>query len=457
MKDMEKEIVRVALVGTQRAGLSVDAKVIADEWELKDLSDEETVLATASILFRMKKTAFQTVDFRISNNEIPPKNSKKVCNTTAIKLLNMIMDGAFENALPEFLFHLEKNNKCLPPEILPGLLERSLSSPHLWEQLKKNIGERGKWLLRQNDDWSSLRADELPEDWEEALHDQRLMILEKTRRNDPAKAIRMLEETWPRESVNQKVRFLKVLEKTPTKDLESFLEQCLDDRRKEVRKSAVRLLAKISNSSLSERMFERMKDLIHIKSRTNKKEKLEIRLPDKLDDAMIRDGIDPRVQWYKGGVKASRLGQMVALIQPAKWLEYLNLPAGDVVDMFVRSDWGELLIQAMVEATALHNDNEWTKALLLFRITSSDRKRWQNLNVSRLIDDVSDDVFNAVAIEGMKKQKGYWKKILPSHNYSNRVPACGKMSLPYLSSKTFRNGWPGKIPDIGTDGITEPY
>jgi hypothetical protein len=410
---MEKELVRIALVGTQRGQLSEKTREVLNALGIKNnVSEEEILLSAAAIFSKIKKANFSTIQLSPPLKPIINSNNN-VCGPRSIKHLYMIVDGAFEHALPEFLYNLAKNKKCLPPEILPDLLEQSLTSPELWRKLKKNIGERGEWIIRQNPHWHRLLSPPIPDNWEDSSNDERLSILRKLRKEDPTKALDLAKEAWKEESVNQRIRFLKVLETNLDQELEIFLETLLDDRRKEVRRTAVQILAKIPNSALSYRIFNRLKELINIKKRTLKKDKLTIELPNKLDDNMIRDGIDPRVQWFKGGVKASRLGQMIALTPPHLWLEYLEMDATEALELFVRSDWGELLVQAMAEATYLHKNEAWTEAILSFKIESQHIQRWQSLNVSRLMENVTDDVFNNVAIKGMKKAKGLLEENSP--------------------------------------------
>ncbi len=413
--NFQKELIRIALIGTQKAELSQEIKQQLYAMGLsKNLSDEEMILSGMSFFSKMKKSHFPLQKIPINYiSSATSKNTKKVCSSTSIKHLYMIVDGAFENALPEFLYHLGKNQKRLPPEILPDLLEQSITNNELWKQLKKNIGVRGIWLIHQNPDWHQLLPQQISEDWEDASNDSRLLIFAHHRKENPSQALEMLQETWNTESLNQKIKFLKILEKHLDKDAEPFLETLLDDRRKEVRRTAVQLLAQIESSALSLRIFERIKKLITIKKSSSKKEKLQIQLPDKLEDDMIRDGIDPRIQWFKGGVKASRLGQMVTLLSPQLWNQYFEKNAVEIVEMFVRSEWGELLIQALVEATFLHQNHEWTQALISFKIESQERKRWQSLNISKLMENINDDVFNHVAIQGMKNTKGLLEENSP--------------------------------------------
>lgn len=227
-------------------------------------------------------------------------------------------------------------------------------------------------------------------------------------------------------------------------ELEVFLEELLDDRRKEIRRVAVQLLAQIPSSGLCQRTFARLRALVSIKEQQVKKNKLDIQLPEKLDDDMVRDGIDPSVQWFKGGVKASRLGQMVALIPPVMWQEYLGADASGVLDMFVRSDWGELLVQAMVEATHLHSNREWAEALLRFKIESQHHQQWQTLNVSRLMENLPDEVFNRVAIRGMECTEGLLEENSPVTQLLKSGAALWEDELTILVMKNLREWLAGE-------------
>lgn len=445
-------MVRIALVGTQRASLSAKTKESLEGLGLKDnLNEEEAILAGSAIISKIKKANFPTTHIPFSKEEFIDDN-ENVCNRKSIKHLYMIVDGAFENALPEFLYNLSKHKKCLPPEILPDLLDQSLTSSELWSKLKQSIGKRGEWLIQQNPNWHRLIVQDITTDWDVASSDERLSILAKTRKESPSKALEMTRGTWSQESMNQKIKFIRVLEIHLDHELEIFLESLLDDRRKEVRRVATQALAKIPNSALSERIFGRIQALMSLKKRVLKKDKLEIQLPEKLDESMIRDGIDPRVQWFKGGVKASRLGQMVALIPPRLWLAHFKMEAKEVLELFVRSDWGELLVQAMVEATHLHKDEDWTEALLTFKIESQNVQRWQSLNVARLMNDVTDKVFNNVAIAGMKQAEGLLEENSPitmllktgSSLWENELTLLVMKNLQeWLAGETSRywNGW----------------
>ena len=175
---------------------------------------------------------------------------------------------------------------------------RDSSSNTWWEGIRLCLGSRGEWLIHQNPDWHFLlkKIDETI--WETGKTKDRLAFLKKLRLSDPIYAIDLLTESWKTESIPNKKKMIQILQKGLSKADESFLESCLDESQKEIRRFAAKLLAQIPDSGLVERMIDRLRPLIQIKKRTTKKVSLEIQLPENFDDSMIRDGIDPSAQWY---------------------------------------------------------------------------------------------------------------------------------------------------------------
>src|SRR5262249_9434019 len=122
---------------------------------------------------------------------------------------------------------------------------------------------------------------------------------------------------------------------------EPFLEAVLDDRRKEVRLAAARLLYFMPRSRLGARMAERARSLAP---------------PDELDRDALRDGIEPtpprgegaRGFWLRQIVSAAPLPQSprAALARVA------------------RSEWRDTIILGWALAAARQHDPVWAEALL---------------------------------------------------------------------------------------------
>src|SRR6185503_937299 len=87
---------------------------------------------------------------------------------------------------------------------------------------------------------------------------QRRTWLRTLRSQDPEAAREALAEVWPTESAATRADFLGLLADGLTLQDEDCLESALDDRSREVRRGAARLLARLPGSKYGERMTERL-------------------------------------------------------------------------------------------------------------------------------------------------------------------------------------------------------
>jgi len=401
-----KNLIKTAINGTDRTELSESTLA-----ELKKLGvniDDKpanVLLEGATLYAQMRKAGFRPQHWE---GEIPlpaPKDATKVCSKKSSDHLAMILNGTYAAALDEFIQHLIENKKTLPPELLPELLEKSKIDKILWKKLRFAIGERGHWLIEQNPDWHFLTGKPNHVPWEDGTKEERLILLKYLRTTQPDEALEHIESTWEQDDWQHQVEFLKTLEKNISLADEPFLEKCLDAKRKDIRRIAVLLLEKIEGSELLNRMWERLQNLIKLKSRTLKKEKLEVQLPESCDETMLRDGIDPRKKWSKGGLKASYFAQMFVIIPPAHWESFFGKKSEEIIQIFVRSEWAELLIQASIAATIRHRDENWMKAICDFYFKNYIKQRWEKLEIKGLFEILPDHLFNNYAIEELKDNK----------------------------------------------------
>ncbi len=408
------ELVRVALIGTDRAKLSPEMLKYLEELGVDTTKDTtEVLLEGASLLSLINKTQGQLEDW---NGILPTPakiDSTKPCSPKSSSHLSLILNGTYEPALSAFLSHLINNKKCLPPEMLPDLLDQCLANPQLWEKLRFTIGERGVWLIQQNPEWYGLT--EIPQKihWETGISNQRIALLKYLRKQEPAKVIPLIETTWKEDSLKDRVHFIETLEINLSKKDEPFLENCLDNNRKEIRKAAANLLALLPESNLVQRIFDCLKDLMILKSGALKKSKLEVSLPEDDVDELIRDGIDPSDQWFKGGLKASRLGQMVATIPPNLWESHFEKETEETLQLFIRSNWSELLLQALTEATFKHKNENWMRAITSFWIENHDRQRWDSFNPKKILEVLPAKLFNNLAIESLSSKDNLFDENAP--------------------------------------------
>jgi hypothetical protein len=191
------------------------------------------------------------------------------------------------------------------------------------------------------------------------------------RLHDPARARELVIQTWADEPPEERADIVAALEQGLGADDESFLEEALDDRRKEVRRRAADLLMRLPESRLVQRMLQRLSGVVAItvtqKAKVlglggGKKITLVVTPPAECDKAMQRDGIEPKPP-QNLGQKAWWVKQMVAAAPPGTWTRPGGATAQQLVDAAGKSDWSVALIDGWAEAAARHRDREWADAV----------------------------------------------------------------------------------------------
>lgn len=445
-----KNLIKTALIGTDRSDLSESTLE-----ELKKLGVDieappaNILLEGATLYAQMRKAGFQPEKWK---GEIPfpaQKDKSKICSKKSSEHLVMILNGTFTPALDNYIEQLIFNKKSLPPELLPELLEKCRSDKTLWQKLKNAIGERGNWLIEQNEDWHFLIGKSKQVPWEDGTKEERLALLNHLRKTQPDEALEYIESTWEEDDWQHRVEFLKTLEHNLSLADEPFLEKCLDEKRKDLRRTAAFLLEKIEGAELQKRMWERLKNYVKLKSRTSKKAKLEVELPETCDDEMLRDGIDPRKKWSKGGLKASYFAQMFVIVPLSNWEVLFDKKAKEVLEIFVRSEWAELLVQASIAAAVRHQDKNWMKAIADFYFKNHDKNRWEGLDVKVLLKKLPEPLFNQFAIQELKDFKNILENSEPlvhllqlnESAWDKNLTLLLMKNLQYLISQNINYGW----------------
>jgi len=403
---MWQKLSKTALLGTDRAALPSQLVEQLQTYGLKsNLGAAEQVLEATAILATMRKAGFQPKDAdNLALSATAEAEERKPCSTKSMRHLNLILNQSFSDCLPEFLLHLKNNYKTLPPEKLPELLDACRSSKDLWVQLRPVIGKRGEWLINLNSHWEKLRLKPDVRNWDIAPRDERVAILQYLRETDPQTAIELLELSWKEEEPRTKALFIETLKTGLTSKDERFLEVCLDDKRKEVRQQAAKLLIHLPKSAYMQRMFDRAVDCMSLKKNPVKKEKLELDFPTDLDKAAKRDGIqtaDPK--WKGGNFQTGQFFQIFSLIPLEKWEQHFDRTTKELLESFVRSDWSIMLLEAVVHSSTLHESDDWMRVLMDFWIDNHHRSRWAKTDVKPVIEALPDEVYNAIGFKLLKQ------------------------------------------------------
>ncbi|MFC6087539.1 DUF5691 domain-containing protein [Sphaerisporangium aureirubrum] len=287
-----------------------------------------------------------------------------------------ILDGEHPRLLPEWLEAAAARGYRLPPELIPRVLDHGTRDRSLRGPIGVLVGARGRWLAGLNPAWAYVQDEATPvtlpapvvasavapgsgpplDLWEYGTRGDRLAYLRNLRLADPARARELLREGWDKESPDDRAAFVNALAEGLSMDDEPFLEDALDDRRREVRGQAADLLTRLPASRLGQRMAERAGRCLALSG-----ERLLAEPPAACDAAMERDGIRSRAP-AGTGQRSWWLQQVIARTPLAFWTDRFGLPPKQIVRMRVK-EWAREVRLGWERAVVLQNDPEWARAL----------------------------------------------------------------------------------------------
>jgi hypothetical protein len=259
--------------------------------------------------------------------------------------------------LAEWLALAERGGMRIPDEELPSVL--SAVGPSL-----DDPGPRARWLAEQVPE---LRlpaggAGDAPADWDAASTPaERAAVLAAIRRRDPAEGRDLLERDRASLPPDARPRVIAALGEGLSEADEPLLERALDERRIETRQAAALLLARLPGSAFAARMADRARPLIERDG-----DRLTLRLPEWSDD-FARDGIVKATQPGMGE-RAWWRHQLLAAVDPQRWVQWLGLGVGDLVDRVAATEDGMAVLEAWVEAVDLRFPDAAFAAALLAHV-----------------------------------------------------------------------------------------
>lgn len=394
-----KQLVKIALLGTERSTLTtkmqeaLTAKGITTDQEIT-----KTVLEAVAYYAPLQKAGWQPKEWKGDLLTPSKEVNQQVCSNKSRQHLTTILEK-YPKLIPEFIEGMQIHNKCIPPELLPALFEKALKDETLWSQLENSIGERGKWLLPLNPAWDKLRSNYSVDEWALGSRTLRLALLKKSRRANPEEGLALLQSTWETDGVKEKAPLLKVLSIGLSMEDESFLEDCLNFPRKEIRKIARDLLIQLSACQLHQRIQTELAKLVTF---VKKEETIILSLPEADNKALKRDGIDPKKKGASSKVEVNMLAQMMAIVAPSFWEEHFTANPAQIIKLFANSDRSLFLVNAIIKAITLHQSREWIEAMVHFWYSTYLQENWQALEMKPIFKAFPNDLFNELVYKKLQ-------------------------------------------------------
>lgn len=397
--------------------------------QLAGRDSEETLLTAAGLVGAYERAG--TLPAR-TDEPLPDAASADtipVVSAAAGEMLAQMLGGSRREILVEALSLMADRGRRAPEPLLPVLLDLGERSAEYRRRVVPVLGARGRWLAGLNDAWEYARGVDpsaVPGDtaqiraiWEESGRDARASLLRHLREQDPQQARVLLESTWKSDPAEHRALFTAILAEGLSMDDEPFLESALDDRSKEVRRAAAETLARLPESALAGRMWERAKPLLAIVG--GSAGGLAVLLPDGPDTAAIRDGIDPAARLAGLGDRASLLAQTISAVAPHRWEEALDASPEQLLMLAQRTEWADALIVGWIRGANRTANASWLELLIRYFLASPKVKSWspENLpDIDLLPESVAENVLADALRDGAADDSNPVWTLLPRYRRS---------------------------------------
>ncbi|MFI5936522.1 DUF5691 domain-containing protein [Actinoplanes sp. NPDC051494] len=296
----------------------------------------------------------------------PPETGRPLPVDAGERLRRLLADGGTQQAqelLGQWLAAAAGHGGHVPPDTLPALLDLGRRNGAIRPDLARVAGERGHWLAGLRTDWQWLlgEATAAPGDpavWGTGTPGERLGLLASLRATNPAAGLALLRSTWATEAPEDRARFAGALSTGLSPADDTFLDEALDDRRKEVREAALDLLRRLPGSALGQRMTARAHAAVTLDGA-----RLVVVPPAELTPELHRDGIS--AQPSRGtGVQAWLLEEVIAGTPLTTWTEAFGRDPAGVVALARGHDWATPLLHGWAKAAIAQRAPAWAAGLV---------------------------------------------------------------------------------------------
>ena len=363
------EMTSLALLGTGRGRVTINLPGSLDAL-LAGTEAETRLLRAAGVLGNVERAArIPPAVSAPTPGPAAPEETPAITKPEIIGLLARIIAEARPRVVNEACELLARNSRCLPPRLLPRVLELGVGNVRLRESLRPVLGKRGAWLAAQNPSWKFAMLAGLPELDERLWHEgdpaQRLDFLAQLRLREAPRARQFLAQTFADDTPKVRADLLSALQHGLGRDDEEFLQNILaTDRSKDVRQTAAALLSCLPQSAMALRMSARLEPCVRLTRKTVRSH-LSVQPPESLDAAWKADAIDEKPGANSGmGERAWWLLQLVALTPLAWWEQHLAMAPAEIVAAIGKTEWKDAVFAGLVTAVRNQLPPAWIVALL---------------------------------------------------------------------------------------------
>ncbi|NNH08264.1 DUF5691 domain-containing protein [Cellulomonas fimi] len=259
-----------------------------------------------------------------------------------------------------------------PAQHLPALLDLACTpstGAAVRDAVVAVLGERGRWLAAQRDDWAA-RIDPAPpagtgDVWDHGTDAQRAAHLSHVRARDPQAGLDLLAGTWKKEKADTRAALLRRLGTGLSAADAPFLEAAVADRSAGVRALAVELLSLLPDAPFTRAVTARALASVRAERRLVRRT-LALTLP----EAHPGDPFPPPRTGHAPSVWL--LTELVAATPLAAWTAHLGGSPADLVAMTAKDAELDVLRRGWTRAARTQRDPVWAAALLAAGVDALD-------------------------------------------------------------------------------------
>src|SRR4051812_4988925 len=204
------ELSKLVLLGTERQPPPAPAPGDALTAQLDPRNREHFVLSAAAIAFQYERAGALAPRDASPEPEPCPAEEQPRTSHRAANALQSLFEGERGELLPEWLRLAANARQVALPEVLPGLLTLGATKPELRDAILPVLGERGRWLAKQNAAWTwpAGAADE-ESVWDTGEAPVRALFLQRLSRTNPSRARELVSSTWATDPPEERAAFLR--------------------------------------------------------------------------------------------------------------------------------------------------------------------------------------------------------------------------------------------------------
>lgn len=401
---MLQKLINTALLGTDKLGFDENQlpESLRKILESSNETDKESrFLKTAALVSFYEEAGQKPKRFL---GELSEENLAENLTTASQKLSSMLTEILevqyyFRNDLIEiWLDKLIENKQIVSPRGLVVLLSQVENLPKKFRvKMLQVIGKKGLYLLNYKTNTSTWKTENEEQIWTEGRLAERREFFINLRKNNPKKALELLESTWKQESLTDKFAFLESIKATFQHFDLPFLESLLPEfaykskerkTQKDCRTVLVGMLLGVPETSEYARTIEALaKYCVSEKSKgvvawALGKEQKKINLPATEDDFWNTNFMatnygfetSPDVAIFSNNQRYW-LACFIEVLPFDFWVNYMEKDLENTLQYFVNEDFTvklagkktAILLNALITNAVRHKDIILAKAL--FKVT----------------------------------------------------------------------------------------